>query len=247
MPHGCRHGCPSGSVAVRSRGSRRSCARRPNGRCPGRIRGMHPGGRQQARCRVSTAGGGTCRSRSHGRRTAAWAVTRSAADRLGHPGRGIRAGPKLPRRLLEHPGPGHVIAVPRSRQVRSLAGAWRIDRLVDETPADAWQPLFCGNRAKGLRVYDRAAAKLPADIAFGPDHRQRTGGRGVFPGREERVRPKRVQGPPPHRLVPAHHPGRTRPRRPGRTRRPGRRRTRKEGCRPDRIRPIAARTDRRST
>ncbi|MET9921918.1 hypothetical protein ABZZ04_33315 [Streptomyces sp. NPDC006435] len=59
--------------------------------------------------------------------------------------------------------------MPRSRQVRSLAGAWRIDRLVDEAPADAWQPLSCGNRAKGLRVYDRAAAKLPADIAFGPD------------------------------------------------------------------------------
>ncbi|MFF9351544.1 hypothetical protein [Streptomyces sp. NPDC014734] len=35
---------------------------------------------------------------------------------------------------------------------------------IDEAPVDAWQRLSCGNGAKGPRVYDWAAAKLPVNI-----------------------------------------------------------------------------------
>ncbi len=73
------------------------------------------------------------------------------------------------RRLLERLDIGYVVAVPKSRQIKSLAGIWRIDQRIDEAPGDAWQRLSCGDGAKGPRVYDWAAAKLPADIIFDPD------------------------------------------------------------------------------
>ncbi len=73
------------------------------------------------------------------------------------------------RRLLEQLNVGYVVAVPKSQQIKSLAGIWRIDELIDEAPADAWQRLSCGDGAKGPRVYDWAAAKLPANIIFDPD------------------------------------------------------------------------------
>jgi len=73
------------------------------------------------------------------------------------------------RRLLEQLDIGYVVAVPKSQQIKSLAGTWRIDQLIDEAPTDAWQRLSCGNGAKGPRVYDWAAAKLPANIVFDPD------------------------------------------------------------------------------
>ncbi|MEV5237345.1 IS701 family transposase [Streptomyces pseudogriseolus] len=73
------------------------------------------------------------------------------------------------RRLLEQLGVGYVVAVPKSQQIESLAGIWRIDQLIDEAPADVWQRLSCGNGAKGPRVYDWAAAKLHANIVFDPD------------------------------------------------------------------------------
>ncbi len=56
------------------------------------------------------------------------------------------------RRLLEQLGVGYVVAVPKSQQIKSLAGIWRID-----------------DGAKGPRVYDWAAAKLPVNIIFDPD------------------------------------------------------------------------------
>ncbi|MEI7030994.1 IS701 family transposase [Streptomyces pratensis] len=61
------------------------------------------------------------------------------------------------RRLLEQLGLGYVVAVPKSQQIKSLAGIWRIDELIDEAPADAWQRLSCGDGAKGPRVYHWAA------------------------------------------------------------------------------------------
>ncbi len=73
------------------------------------------------------------------------------------------------RRLLEQLGLGYVVAVPKSQQIKSLAGAWRIEQFIDEAPVDAWQRLSCGDGAKGSRVYDWAAAKLPANVVFGPD------------------------------------------------------------------------------
>nr|WP_107093118.1 IS701 family transposase [Streptomyces sp. MMG1121] len=73
------------------------------------------------------------------------------------------------RRLLEQLDVGYVVAVPKSQQIKSLAGIWRIDQLIEEAPNDAWQRLSCGDGAKGPRVYDWAAAKLPASIIFDPD------------------------------------------------------------------------------
>ncbi|MGW1695792.1 IS701 family transposase [Streptomyces sp. NPDC002399] len=78
--------------------------------------------------------------------------------------------------------------VSRSRRVwlrLGFAGAWygrqlrvmwhrirptrRIDQLIEEAPGDAWQRLSCGDGARGPRVYDWAAAKLPANIIFDSD------------------------------------------------------------------------------
>ncbi|MFE6819961.1 IS701 family transposase [Streptomyces sp. NPDC057675] len=73
------------------------------------------------------------------------------------------------RRLLEEIGVGYVVAVPRSQQVKSLAGFWRIDELIAQAPEDAWQRLSCGDGAKGPRVYDWASAKLPAIGFFDGD------------------------------------------------------------------------------
>ncbi|WSL71938.1 IS701 family transposase [Streptomyces sp. NBC_01723] len=73
------------------------------------------------------------------------------------------------RRLLEQCDVGYVVAVPKSQQIKSLAGIWRIDQLIEDAPADAWQRLSCGDGAKGPRVYDRAAAELPANLVFDPD------------------------------------------------------------------------------
>ncbi|MFE4177049.1 IS701 family transposase [Streptomyces sp. NPDC056909] len=79
------------------------------------------------------------------------------------------------RRMLEEAGVGYVLAVPKSQQVKSLAGIWRIDQLMAGAPDDAWQCLSCGDGAKGPRVYHWAAAQLPViDIFDGdtPTHRR---------------------------------------------------------------------------
>jgi SRSO17 transposase len=73
------------------------------------------------------------------------------------------------RRLLEQLGVGYVVAVPKSQQIKSLAGTWRVDQLIEEAPEDAWQTPSCGDGAKGPRVYDWAAATLPANIIFDTD------------------------------------------------------------------------------
>ncbi|MEU9118233.1 IS701 family transposase, partial [Streptomyces sp. NPDC048483] len=66
------------------------------------------------------------------------------------------------RRTLEEAGVGYVLAVPKSQQVKSPAGSWRIDHVLTGAPDDAWERISCGDGAKGPRVYDWAAAKLPA-------------------------------------------------------------------------------------
>ncbi|WP_437044249.1 IS701 family transposase [Streptomyces sp. enrichment culture] len=79
------------------------------------------------------------------------------------------------RRMLEEAGLGYVVAVPKSQQVKSLAGCWRIDQLISDAPADSWERLSCGDGAKGPRVYDWAAAMLPAVPFFEgdePSHRR---------------------------------------------------------------------------
>ncbi|MFF7048159.1 hypothetical protein ACFY94_07295 [Streptomyces griseorubiginosus] len=62
-----------------------------------------------------------------------------------------------------------MVAVPKSQQIKSSAGIWRIDQVIEDAPADAWQGLSCGDRAKGPRVYDGAAGKLPANLIFDRD------------------------------------------------------------------------------
>ncbi|MFE6064646.1 IS701 family transposase [Streptomyces sp. NPDC056431] len=49
------------------------------------------------------------------------------------------------RRMLEEAGVGYVLAVPKSQQVKSPAGIWRIDQLISEAPHDAWQRLSAGD------------------------------------------------------------------------------------------------------
>lgn len=73
------------------------------------------------------------------------------------------------RHLFEQAQVGYVLAVPKSQQIKSLFGIWRIDQLIHDAPTGAWQQLSCGNGAKGPRVYHWAAAKLPVNIVFDPD------------------------------------------------------------------------------
>jgi hypothetical protein len=55
------------------------------------------------------------------------------------------------------------------------------------------------------RLLPRLRTRRHRGFRAGPDRRQPVGGRGVLPGREERMRPGPVRGPPPSGLVPAHH------------------------------------------
>ena len=63
--------------------------------------------------------------------------------------------------------------VRESRAIKSDASVLikveRPDADVEDAPGDAWQRLSCGGGAKGPRVYDWAAAKLPANLIFDPD------------------------------------------------------------------------------
>ncbi|MCZ4607006.1 IS701 family transposase [Streptomyces sp. Lzd4kr] len=65
------------------------------------------------------------------------------------------------RRMLEEAGVGYVLAVPKSQQVKSPAGSWRIDHVLTGAPPEGWERISCGDGAKGPWVYDWAAAKLP--------------------------------------------------------------------------------------
>jgi len=47
--------------------------------------------------------------------------------------------------------------VPKSQQIKSLFGIWRIDQLIDVAPTDAWQRLSCGNGAKAPRSWSLTA------------------------------------------------------------------------------------------
>ena len=66
------------------------------------------------------------------------------------------------RRFLEDAGLSYVVAVPKSQQVHGP----RIDYLIGQAPPEAWQRLSCGDGAKGPRLYDWAAARLPAVWEF---------------------------------------------------------------------------------
>jgi SRSO17 transposase len=70
------------------------------------------------------------------------------------------------RRMLEEAGVGYVLAVPKSQHVHAVG---RIDFAIAQAPDDAWERHSCGPGAKGPRVYDWAAARLPAIDDFDGD------------------------------------------------------------------------------
>ncbi|MFJ3763015.1 hypothetical protein ACIPSU_41845, partial [Streptomyces sp. NPDC090080] len=58
----------------------------------------------------------------------------------------------------------------RTCKVKSPAGSWRIDHVLTGAPPEAWERISCGDGAKGPRVYDWAAAKLPTIEGSDPAH-----------------------------------------------------------------------------
>ena len=67
------------------------------------------------------------------------------------------------RRLLEQSGVGYVLAVPKSQ---FSVGCNRIETLIAQAPEEAWTQLSCGDGAKGPRLYDWAAIRLPAVVEY---------------------------------------------------------------------------------
>jgi SRSO17 transposase len=67
------------------------------------------------------------------------------------------------RDFLEQRRIGYVVAVAANQAVRGDAGTSRADVLAAYAPGQAWKRRSCGNGSKGPRVYDWAAATLPAD------------------------------------------------------------------------------------
>ncbi|MEU2131301.1 transposase [Streptomyces sp. NPDC018352] len=103
------------------------------------------------------------------------------------------------RRMLEEAGVGYVLAVPRSQQVTSPAGSWHMDHVLTGAPAEAWERIFCGNGAKGPRVYDWAAASLPAIDGSDPPTTA-----GCWPAAAWRVpRRSRITSPSPRQAPPS--------------------------------------------
>ncbi|QTE03174.1 hypothetical protein S1361_37910 [Streptomyces cyanogenus] len=68
------------------------------------------------------------------------------------------------RRTLEEAGVGYVLAVPKSQQLHAPLG--RIDQAIADAPDEAWERHSCGDGAKGPRLYDGAAERLPTIGVF---------------------------------------------------------------------------------
>jgi SRSO17 transposase len=73
------------------------------------------------------------------------------------------------RRFLEDADLSYVVAVPKSQQVHGP----RIEHLLARVPSEAWGRLSAGSGAKGERVYDWAAGRLPAVWEFDGDEPSR--------------------------------------------------------------------------
>jgi SRSO17 transposase len=67
------------------------------------------------------------------------------------------------RAWLEQRRAGYVVAVDSSQAVAGDAGASRADVLAAHAPDRAWKRRSCGDGSKGPRLFDWAAATLPAD------------------------------------------------------------------------------------
>ncbi|MEU6145678.1 hypothetical protein ABZ848_35730 [Streptomyces sp. NPDC047081] len=59
---------------------------------------------------------------------------------------------------------------------QSLVACWRIDQLTGDEPGYSWDRRSCGEDAKDPRVYDWAAAQLPAVPLFDGDEPRYGGG-----------------------------------------------------------------------
>jgi SRSO17 transposase len=64
---------------------------------------------------------------------------------------------------LEQRRAAYVVAVASNQAVPGSSGTSRADVLAAHAPDQAWKRRSCGNGSKGPRVYDWAAATLPAD------------------------------------------------------------------------------------
>ncbi|MFI0908810.1 IS701 family transposase [Streptomyces sioyaensis] len=71
------------------------------------------------------------------------------------------------RRTLEEAGVAYVLVVPKSQQLHAPFG--RIDQAIADAPDQAWERRSCGDGAKGPRLYDWAAARLPVIDVFDGD------------------------------------------------------------------------------
>jgi hypothetical protein len=67
------------------------------------------------------------------------------------------------RDFLEQRRIGYVVAVAGNQAIAGDAGTSRADVLAAHAPGQAWKRRSCGNGSKGPRVFDWAAATLPAD------------------------------------------------------------------------------------
>ncbi|MFG2880717.1 IS701 family transposase [Streptomyces sp. NPDC048337] len=106
----------------------------------------------------------------------AWVTADSAYGQDGHF-----------RRLLEQSGLGYVLAVPKSQQVFGP----RADHLFAQAPDTAWEPMSCGEGAKGPRIYDWAALQLPAVREFDYQRRKQVRQRWAL-ARRSRSRPDEI-------------------------------------------------------
>ncbi|GCE00684.1 transposase [Embleya hyalina] len=92
------------------------------------------------------------------------------------------------RRLLEQSGLGYVLAAPKSRLGMACPC---IDRLFAQAPTEAWERISCGDGAKGPRVNDRTAIRLPAVAEY--DHRNENQTRRRWaPARRSTTRPDEI-------------------------------------------------------
>jgi len=102
------------------------------------------------------------------------------------------------RRMLEEADVSYVLAVPKSQHVHAIG---RIDFAMTQAPEDAWERHSCGAGEKGPRVYDWAAARLPAIDDFDGDAPTPTTG-GCWPAAAWPARTRSPTTSPMHQSAP---------------------------------------------
>lgn len=109
-----------------------------------------------------------CSSLMPPRRAVPWWT---ASSTYPSPGRRTPTGAAPPGFRRASPSrPSRNLPVPWSDGHWTPPGSWRIDHVLTGAPAEAWERISCGDGAKGPRVYDWAAAKLPTIEGSDPAH-----------------------------------------------------------------------------